>query len=158
MPDLLVIFDSKTGYTENMAKTIVEGAKSIEGINVILEKVDSSTSTSILRTADAVAIGSPSHNGYITLEIMVFLANINQAIASGSLDCGKKFGLAFGSYSWDNGICIENLHEEMKKLGFNMDKKVIAHINPIPDNSTEDQFCKECYEAGKKLAEKTLAI
>ena len=156
MPNLLILFDSKTGYTENMAKTIVEGAKSIEGINVILKKIDNSTSPTILNSADAVAIGSPSHNGYVTLEILVFLANVNQEITMGSLSCEKKFGLTFGSYSWDNGICIENLNEEMKKIGFKIEKKTIAQINPIPDDSTKTQFCRECYEAGKKLAEKIL--
>lgn len=141
-----------------MAKNIEEGAKSIEGINVFLKKIDNSTSVSILNKADALAIGSPSHNGFITLETLVFLANINQAIASGSLSCKKKFGLAFGSYSWDNGICIENLHEELKKFGFKMDKKPIAQINPMPDNSTQAQFYRECCDAGKKLAEKILTI
>ncbi len=90
MSNLLVILDSKTGYTQNMAKNIEEGAKSIEGINVFLNKIDNSTSVSILNTTDTLAIGSPSHNGFITLETLVFLANINQAIASGSLSCKKN--------------------------------------------------------------------
>ena len=135
-----------------MAKNIVEGTKSVEGINVSLIKLDYSSSPNILENADTVAVGSPSHNGNVTLELLVFLANIKQAIDTGTLKVDKKFCIAFGSYSWDGGICIEKLHEEMNKLGFKMGKKTLAQVNPIPDSSSETQFIKECYETGKNLA------
>ena len=156
MPNLLVIYDSKTGYTETMAKNIIEGTKSVEGINVSLIKLDYSSSPNILENADTVAVGSPSHNGNVTLEMLVFLANLKQAIDDGKLKVDKKIGFAFGSYSWDGGICIEKLHEEIKKLGFKMGNKTLAQVNPIPDSSSETQFLKECYETGIKLAKGTL--
>ncbi len=152
MSNLLIIYDSKTGYTENMAKNIIEGTKSAEGINVFSIKVDYSSSPNILENADIIAVGSPSHNGNVTLEMLVFLANIKQAITVGTLKVDKKIGFAFGSYSWDGGICIAKLHEELKKLGFKMGKKTLAQVNPIPDSLSETQFLKECYETGKNLA------
>ena len=156
MPNLLVIYDSKTGYTETMAKNIIEGTKSVEGITVSSIKLDYTSSPNILKNADIVAVGSPSHNGNVTLEMLVFLANLKQAIDDGKLKVDKKIGFAFGSYSWDGGICIEKLHEEIKKLGFKMGNKTLAQVNPIPDSSSETQFLKECYETGIKLAKGTL--
>ena len=152
MPNLLIIYDSKTGYTENMAKNIIEGTKSVEGIKVSSVKLDYSSSPNILENADIVAVGSPSHNGNVTLELLVFLANIKQAIDGGNLKVDKKIGFAFGSYSWDGGVCIEKLHEELNKLGFKMGKKTLAQVNPIPDSSSETQFIKECCETGINLA------
>ena len=155
MPNLLIIYDSKTGYTETMAKNIIEGTKSVEGTTVSSIKLDYSSSPNILENADIIAVGSPSHNGNVTLEMLVFLANIKQAIDTGTLKVDKKIGFAFGSYSWDGGICIEKLHEEIKKLGFKMGKKTLAQVNPIPDSSSETQFLKECYETGINLAKGT---
>jgi flavorubredoxin len=143
MSNLVIIYDSKTGYTETMAKNIVDGTKSVEGVTVSLFKLDYTSSQNILENANIVALGSPSHNGFVTLEMLVFLASIKQAIDAGALKVDKKFGFAFGSYSWDGGICIDKLHEEMKKLGFKMVKKALAQINPIPDSSSEIQFLTE---------------
>ena len=93
MPNLVIIFDSKTGYTETMAKAIVEGTKSVEGVTVSLKKLDDLSSLTLLDGADSVPIGSPSHNGYVTLDVLIFLANIKQAIDTGTLKIDKKFGL-----------------------------------------------------------------
>ena len=38
MTTLVIIYDSKTGNTEQIAKSIAEGAKSVSGVDVILKK------------------------------------------------------------------------------------------------------------------------
>ena len=139
-----------------MAKTISEGAKSIEGVNVSLIKLDYSTSSKIIEDAKTIVFGSPSHNGFITLEMLVFLANIKQEINDGALDIKEKIGFAFGSYSWDGGICIEKLNNELKEMGFLMTIKPLFQINPIPDSTTKIQFQKECFQTGICLAKETL--
>lgn len=155
MSKLVIIYDSKTGFTETMAKAIFEGIKSVEGVTVSLRKLSESSSPSILDSADIVAIGSPSHNGYVTLEMLVFLANIKQAIDTGNLRVDGKLGFAFGSYSWDGGLSIEKLHAEMENLGFRMWKRALAQVNPTPDISSKTQFIKECQDAGRNLAKAT---
>ena len=100
--------------------------------------------------------GSPSHNGFTTLEMLVFLANIKQEINAGTLDIKEKIGFAFGSYSWDGGICIEKLNNELKEMGFLMTIKPLFQINPIPDSTIKIQFQKECYKTGICLAKETL--
>jgi flavorubredoxin len=151
---IVIIYDSKTGNTENMAKAIADGAKSVKGVNVILKKLGETFSSTILCDADAIILGSPSHHGHVTPDMLVFLADLNEAIDSGTLTVDGKIGLAFGSYGWDGGICIEKLSAEMTKLGLKMNQNAIAKATPIPNSSFDVAFFKDCQEAGKNLAKK----
>ena len=141
-----------------MAKNIAIGSRSVEGINVSLNKLNPSHPINILDNADLIAIGSPSHNGNVSLDTLIFLANIKQGLIAGTLQIKGKMGFAFGSYSWDNGVCIDKLHDEMKNIGFRMEMKSLAQINPIPDNSNQIEFQKECIETGKIIAKKVVNI
>jgi len=40
MPKVLVLFDSRTGNTEAMANLVAEGVKEIEGVDVVVKRVD----------------------------------------------------------------------------------------------------------------------
>lgn len=156
MSKLVIIYDSKTGYTETMAKAIAKGAKSVENIIVSLEKLSESTSYRVLDGANTIAIGSPSHSGHVTPEMLVFLFSIQEAVDAGKLIIEGKLGFAFGSYAWDGGICIEKLCTEMRNLGLKMDQKPLAKVNPIPDFSSKAEFVNDCKEVGKNLAKRTL--
>ncbi|MCW3998055.1 MAG: flavodoxin domain-containing protein [Candidatus Bathyarchaeota archaeon] len=156
MSKLVIIYDSKTGYTETMAKNIAKGAKTVENITVSLKKLSESTSYSVLDGANTIAIGSPSHNGHVTPEMLVFLFNIQEAVNTGKLSLEGKLGLAFGSYGWDGGICIEKLQAEMRNLGLNMNQKALAKVTPIPDSSSKAEFITDCQVVGKNLAKKTI--
>ena len=59
MSKALVVYDSKTGNTEKMAKAISEGIKEA-GHNVDAKHVDK-TSLDDLMAADAIILGSPTH-------------------------------------------------------------------------------------------------
>ena len=59
MPKALVVYDSKTGNTEKMARAIGEGIKEA-GLDTEVKNVDN-TSLDDLVTADAIVLGSPTH-------------------------------------------------------------------------------------------------
>ncbi len=63
MATVLVIYYSRTGNTEAMAKAVAKGAKR-EGVVVELKRVDYATIYDVM-AADAVAFGSPCHYGYM---------------------------------------------------------------------------------------------
>lgn len=98
MYKIVIIYDSKTGNTETMAKAIADGAKSVKGVNVILKKLGETFSSTILDDADVIILGAPSHHGHVTAEMLVFLADLHEAINSKTLSVEGKIGLAFGSY------------------------------------------------------------
>ena len=64
MAKVLIIYHSRTGNTEEMAKAVAEGAESIEGVEVIQKKVAEASVDDFL-SCDAVAFGSPTNFNYM---------------------------------------------------------------------------------------------
>lgn len=65
MAKILIVYHSQTGKTQKMAQAVAEGAKSIEGVEVILKKAADATVDDLL-TADGLAIGTPENFGYMS--------------------------------------------------------------------------------------------
>jgi len=55
MAKILIVYDSKTGNTEKMAYAVAEGARQVNGIEVIVKKADQ-TSLNDLLAADKQAL------------------------------------------------------------------------------------------------------
>ena len=64
MVEVLVLYYSRGGRTEAMAKAVAEGAQGVEGVTVLLKRVDYSTIYDFV-SCDAVAFGSPNYFGYM---------------------------------------------------------------------------------------------
>ena len=65
MAKILIVYHSQTGKTEKMAQAVYEGAKSIEGVEVILKKAADTTLDDLL-TSDGLALGTPENFGYMS--------------------------------------------------------------------------------------------
>lgn len=65
MARILIVYHSQTGKTRKMAEAVAEGAKSIEGVDVILKKAADATAEDLL-SADGLAIGTPENFGYMS--------------------------------------------------------------------------------------------
>lgn len=65
MAKVLIVYHSQTGNTRKMADAVAQGAKSIEGVDVILKKAADSTTEDLL-SADGLAIGTPENFGYMS--------------------------------------------------------------------------------------------
>ena len=55
----MIIYDSKSGYTERMAKAIAEGASSIFSVQVKIKKIGEPFPVSEILDSDLVFFGSP---------------------------------------------------------------------------------------------------
>src|SRR6056297_47061 len=71
---VLIVFHSETGNTEQMAQSVAEGARSVEGVEVVLLSVDDVTADQLIE-ADAIILGSPVYNAIVTPEISKFIAS-----------------------------------------------------------------------------------
>jgi NAD(P)H dehydrogenase (quinone) len=71
MPNVLILYHSKTGNTEEMAKTVEEGVKS-EGVQVVRKKVLRATLQDLLK-ADGIILGSPTYYGTMAAEMKSFI-------------------------------------------------------------------------------------
>lgn len=64
MVKILVLYYSRTGNVETLARAVAEGAKGIEGVIVEMKRVNYATIEDLI-SCDGVAVGSPNYFGYM---------------------------------------------------------------------------------------------
>ena len=99
MLTVLILYYSKTGNTEEMAKSVEEGAKS-EGIRVIRKRVNRASPKELLK-ADGIILGSPNYYGTMAAEMKAFIDKSVQY--HGKFE--GKIGAAFSSGGGLRGGC-----------------------------------------------------
>lgn len=68
MPKVLIIYDSRTGNTEQVAMKVLEGVREVEGVECTIKKVDDTTLEDVME-ADGIIIGSPTYYGCMSDKI-----------------------------------------------------------------------------------------
>jgi len=155
MSKVIVIYDSRTGFTERMAKTVVEGAEKVRGVEVKLLKVGTPFSISELDTADAIILGSPTIYGSVTPEMGIFLECVRAHKQSKRLKLSGKIGGVFGSYGWDGGWVIEKLGADIKALGIKVVAPAVSLAHEMYEEiRIDEEALKRCRELGRAVAEK----
>jgi len=74
-PKTLIIYSSRTGNTEKLAKAVAEGAKQVPGVIVEIVRSESVTPEDVIG-ADGYAIGSPSHFSIMSGQILTLLTDL----------------------------------------------------------------------------------
>ena len=92
MPNVLVIYYSRSGNTELMAKTIAEAIKE-QKLDVVCKKIGRGANPDELLEIDGLVIGSPTYYGTMAAEIKSFLDD--SVKHHGKLD--GKVGAAFAT-------------------------------------------------------------
>lgn len=146
MPKLLIVYDSQTGNTEKMAEAVVEGAKSVPGIDVALKY---HVRPEELEEANAIIFGSPTYHHDMTLPIK----HILEEAAKTNVNLQNKIGAVFGSYGW-SGEAPKMILEVLKnKFGMRTIGSGLT-ILYSPDNNGLEQ----CRNLGKTVAEKIASM
>jgi len=71
--NILITYYSKTAHTQSLAEEVAKGASSISGVQVVLKKIDQTTTKDLLN-ADAIIVGSPVYNANIAPEVVQFMS------------------------------------------------------------------------------------
>ena len=71
--NILITYYSKTAHTQTLAEEVAKGAASIPGVQVVLKKIDQTTTKDLLN-ADAIIVGSPVYNANIAPEVVQFMS------------------------------------------------------------------------------------
>jgi NAD(P)H dehydrogenase (quinone) len=71
--NILITYYSKTAHTQSLAEEVAKGAASIPGVQVVLKKIDQTTTKDLLN-ADAIIVGSPVYNANISPEVVQFMS------------------------------------------------------------------------------------
>jgi len=146
MSKVMVLYYSRTGNTERMAKAVVEGAKKVQGVDVEL-RFDATPEE--LANADAIIIGMPTYHHDMTMGMKRLLEETSVR----GVSLKGKVGAAFGSYGWSGEaprLVLEVMENkfEMKTL------KPPLLIKYTPD----ERGLEECHGLGKKVAEQISAL
>ncbi|MGB9854906.1 MAG: flavodoxin domain-containing protein [Candidatus Bathyarchaeales archaeon] len=142
MPKILILYYSRTGNTEIMAKAVAEGVRTVQGVEVELTYL---ATPEMLPNFDAIVVGMPTYHHDITIDVK----RLFEEAAVKNISLKGKIGAAFGSYGWSGEA--PKLVLEIMKNRFEMN--VIEP--PLLIKYTPDQASLEkCRDFGKKIAEK----
>jgi len=138
---LLILYYSRTGNTEKMARAIEEGARTVQGIEVESKYY---ATPEELANFDAIVVGVPTYHHDMTVDIK----NLFEEAAVKNVILKGKVGAVFGSYGWSGEA--PRLVLEIMKNKFEM------HViePPLLIKYAPDQTgLEKCREFGRKIAE-----
>jgi NAD(P)H dehydrogenase (quinone) len=154
---ILIVYDSKTGNTQVMAKAVAKGAEKAGIIEAVVKKVEE-TANSDLLAADGIIMGSPTYFGEMSAKLKAF---IDASISVHGQLTGKVGGAFTSSGGTASGgettllsIVQAMLIHGMIVWGRADDKHYGVAVTGKP--SKED--LAECEELGKRVAELVLKL
>ena len=150
MPKVLVLYYSKTGNTEKMARLIEEGARG-EGLETVSKPIAEATLED-LQDADGIVIGSPTYYGLPASEIIRF---IDESVKlHGRLD--GKVGAAFSSSAnigGGNETVIMSILQAMLVHGMVIQGIPKGdHYGPVSIGAPDDRASRQCRLLGERVA------
>jgi len=145
---IVIIYDSKTGNTEKMAKAIAEGASEVAEVE--LKKIGEAFPLTVMADADGVVFGSPVYYADISNEMKDFMAHVESYIKANKKRINDRPAAVFGSYdgAW---IMEERLKARIKSLGYQTYDEVCVLVDT--DVKYNKKSLDACKKFGKKFAE-----
>jgi flavorubredoxin len=144
MPKIFILYYSRTGNTEKMAKAVVEGAKTIQRVEV---ELDYTVTPEALENFDAIVFGVPTYYHDMTID----MKNLFEEVAARGISLKGKIGAAFGSFGW-SGEAPRLVLEVMKnKFGMQIIEPPLL-IRYEPDQTG----LEKCRELGKRISERLM--
>jgi flavorubredoxin len=141
MARLLVLYYSRTGNTEKMAKAAAEGARSVTGTEVELNYY---VPVEELAGYDAILVGVATYHH----DMPVTFKSYFEDAAIKNVGLKGKTGAAFGSFGWSGEA--PKLILEILKNKFEMN----VTEPPLSIKYTPDQAgLEKCFALGKRVAE-----
>ena len=155
MVKVVIIYDSKTGNTELMAKAIDQGICGIDGMDAELHKIGTKFPISILEKADAIIVGSPTIYGNITEELAFFFTNLGYLKSARLIDAEGMKGAAFGSYGWDGVWVTERIEKELEALGVKLVAPSVSAVDQggVMGMKIHTDDLEKCRQLGRAVAE-----
>lgn len=157
MAGLLVVFHSRSGNTQSMARHIAEAARKVEGVEVKLQPVADVTPDDLL-TYDGIIMGSPVYYGGMAAELKKLIDD--SVCHHGKLE--GKVGGAFASSGGPGGGNETTVMDIIKALmihGMIVKGEVDGdHYGPISVGAPNQRSEDECRKYGKMVAELTRTL
>jgi flavorubredoxin len=141
MTEILVLYYSRTGNTEKMARAVAEGAQINDKIRV---ELNFHIEPEELSTFDAIIVGVPTYYH----EMPVDFKRLFEEVAAKGISLKGKIGATFGSYGW-SGEAPKNILEIMKNKFEMFVVEPPLLVNYVPDQ----KMLSACRDLGKRISE-----
>ena len=141
MSKILVIYYSRTGNTEKMAKAIAEGIKE-DKVDVKVKRCDYANVEDVIES-DGIAFGSPTYFGYMAGVLKDFF---DRSLEFRKRISGKK-AVAFASAGSNGEGCLESIENMINAFGMEKAKEGVISTG-IPGDKELDA----CRDLGRVLA------
>jgi flavodoxin I len=141
-PKIAIIYASGMGRTQLMAEAIAEGARTVNGIDILLKDVSLAVPEDI-KDASAILLGGSTYNHKLIGSMRSFLDRIKD------IDLKGKVGVAFGSYGW-SGEGVPAIMDWMKSKGMNPVEPSLS-VHQLPNEKVIQDF----FMLGQVVAEGT---
>ena len=160
MNKILVLYDSATGNTAEMARLVAEGAAGIDGIEVRVRSLEEAGAQDVL-WCDGLAVGSPTNMGVMSWKMKRFW---DDTMGPHWMKVDGKIACAFSSSGgWGGGsemACLALL-TVLINFGFlvfgvtdYVGKLTTLHYGAVSARQPRDADAQEaCRKLGKRLAE-----
>ncbi|KUG22604.1 multimeric flavodoxin wrba [hydrocarbon metagenome] len=143
MAKILIVYHSQTGKTERMAQAVAEGAKSIDGVEVILKKAADATVEDLL-SADGLAVGTPENFGYMSGMVKDFF---DRTYGDAQEKVFRKPFVVFISAGNDGTGALRSI--ERIALGY---KFKTVYLPVIAKGKITQEILDQCFELGATIA------
>lgn len=156
MAKILIIYYSRTGNIEKMAKLIRDGVLS-EGVETELKKVEDTTVGDLL-SSDGIIMGSPTYYGTMSAELKKL---IDDSVSHhGSLD--GKVGAAFSSSAnigGGNETTVLDILKAMLIHGMIVQGDPKGdHYGPVSINAPDQRSASMCTKLGARTAKLVIKL
>jgi len=145
MKQILILYYSRTGNTERMAKAVAEGAKISDDVKV---ELNYHVEPEDLDLYEAILVGTPTYHH----EMAVEFKNLFEEAAAKGINLKGKVGAAFGSYGWTGEA--PKLVLEIMKFKFEMqvtEPALLARYSP------DQKTLNDCRNLGKRVSENLMS-
>jgi multimeric flavodoxin WrbA len=143
MVRVLIVYHTLSGNTEKMARAYAEGAKSVQGTEVVLKKAFDATLEDLLG-CDAIALGSADYFSYIAGALKDFFDRTYYP-SQGKVT-GKPYA-AFATGGRGGDRALEVLDRLCGSFKF---KKAVEGVSA--ERAPSPEILAKCTEVGKKLS------
>ena len=141
MTKILVLYYSRTGNTEKMARAVADGARSVSSTEVELNYY---VPEEQIAGYDAVLVGTATYDHDMPGTIKNYL----EEVAVKNVNLRGKAGAAFGSYGWSGEAPRRVLEILKNKFGMNVtEAPLLAKYAP------DQTILEKCFALGKRIAE-----
>lgn len=163
--NILVLYDSASGNTRQMAELVAEGARSIADTDVHVRSVDEATAEDVV-WCEGIAVGSPTNMGMLSWKMKRFW---DEVMADHWMKIDGRIGCAFSSAGgWGGGmeLACQSIVTVLMNYGFlvfgvtdYVGKLTTLHYGAVTARKPRSEGAQQsCRKLGRRLAEWTACM